>query len=216
MMGQEKGYTFAELLVSLAIFTVVIGSLLSILISQNTFFSRAIASVEVGSAARKVVGLLVKELRVAKSEVVNLYGSPIDEPGASLNHTDGKSIVFQVPVDWDNDGDRFDEWGVIEWGCEGGLNWAIEYYYDSANKRVMRRLWDDTDTARSETVIAENISDFMMQGFRYNTTTKAYELHSSCDVVEITVTAEQDNIGGRSMAIPLEYTLINRVTWRNN
>jgi prepilin-type N-terminal cleavage/methylation domain-containing protein len=211
-----KGYTLVELLVSLAIFAVVIGSLMSILISQNTFFSRAAASVDVGSSARKVMDLMVKELRTAKGSVVHVYDRPLDQGGVVLDHINGKSIVFQVPVDWDGDGDRFNDWGVIEWGNEGGLEWSTEYYYDAPNRRVMRRLWSDANVAVSETEVADNISDFLIQGFRYNTTTRSYELYSSCDLIEITVTAERDTVAGRTVAAPLTYTLVNRVKWRNN
>lgn len=212
----KKAYTLAELLVSLAIFTVVIGSLMSILISQNAFFSRASAAVDVGSKARKVMTLMVKELRSAKQEVVNVYDRPLDQGGVSLNHVAGQSILFQVPVDWDGDGDKFDIWGRIEWGCEGGIDWLIEYYYDSVNQRVMRRIWDDSMTAQSETVIAENISDFLIQGFQYNSTLQTYVLHSACEVIDINITAERDTISGRTLASPLTYTLNNRVSWRNN
>ncbi|MFH1061790.1 MAG: type II secretion system protein [Candidatus Omnitrophota bacterium] len=216
MMNSKKAYTLAELLVSLAIFTVVIGSLMSILISQNAFFSRASAAVDVGGKARRVMTLMVKELRLAKQEVVNVYDRPLDQPGVSLDHTNGKSIVFQFPVDWDGDGDKFDEWGRIEWGCEGGLDWSIEYYYDSVNQRVMRRVWDAANTAQSETVVAEDISNFLIQGFQYDSSLQTYILHSACEIIEINITAQRDSISGRTLDSPLTYSLINRVTWRNN
>ena len=215
-MNNKKAYTFVELLVSLAIFAIVIGSLMSILISQNAFFSRASAAVDVGSKARKVMTLMVKELRSAKQEVVNVYDRPLDQAGVSQDHINGQSIIFQFPVDWDGDGDKFDEWGRIEWGCEGGLEWAIEYYYDSVNQRVMRRLWDNADTAQSETIIAENISNFLIQGFQYDSTSRTFILHSACHIIEITITAQRDSISGRTLDSPLTYTLTNRVTWRNN
>ncbi|MBU1086986.1 MAG: type II secretion system GspH family protein [Candidatus Omnitrophica bacterium] len=213
MLKNKNAYTLAELLVSLAIFTVVIGSLMTILISQNAFFSRASASVEVGSNARKVMSLMVKELRLSKVENVNLF----DENGNAFDaaHPDGVDIVFQVPIDWDGDGDRFDINGNIEWGCEGGLGWKIEYYFDEDNKRVMRRLLDGSNVAQSETVIADNISGFLIQGLHYDFTNKLYKLDSSCDVVEITITSEKDSISGRTLDTPLTYTLSNRVSWRN-
>ncbi|MBU1043813.1 MAG: type II secretion system GspH family protein [Candidatus Omnitrophica bacterium] len=214
MLKNNNAYTLAELLVSLAIFSVVIGSLMTILISQNAFFSRASASVEVGANARKVMSLMVKELRLSKVDRVEVYdknGNKYDKD----THPDGADIYFKVPIDCDNDGDRFDVNGNIEWGCEGGLEWFIEYYFDEANKRVMRRLLDASKIAQSETVIANNISGFLIQGFHYNFTNKIYEPDSACNVLRITITSERDSISGRILDTPLTYTLTNQVSWRN-
>ncbi len=214
MSNNKQAYTLAELLVSLAIFSVVIGSLMTILISQNAFFSRASASVEVGSNARKVMSLMVKELRLSKVDFVTVYDKNGNIFGTA--YPNGTTIVFQVPIDWDGDGDRFDDFGRIEWGSEGGLGWKIEYYYDEANKRVMRRLLDTSDIVQSETVIAEDISAFLIQGFMYEATSQTYILHSACDIIKITITSEKDSISGRTLTVPLTYTLTNQVSWRNN
>ncbi|MCG2713185.1 MAG: type II secretion system GspH family protein [Candidatus Omnitrophica bacterium] len=213
MLKRKGGYTLVELLVSLGIFGVLIGSLFTILISQNNFFGRASGAMEVGVTARKVMVLLVKELRTAKQEVVTVYDRPLDQAGVIEDHINGRSILFQVPVDFDGDGDFFDENGLIEWGCEGGHEWAIEYYWDNTNNRVMRRLWDTSSTAVSETVIAENISNFLIEGYMYNGA--AYERSSSCQLLKITVTAQKTTLLGRTLPTPLTYTLNNQVSWRN-
>lgn len=80
----------------------------------------------------------------------------------------------------------------------------------------MRRLLDTSDIAQSETVIAEDISAFLIQGFAYNSASRTYELHPACDIIEISVTSEKDSISGRALTVPLTYTLTNRVSWRNN
>ncbi len=221
MLKKKRAYTLVELLVSLAIFSVVIGSLLTILISQNNFFSRASGRMDVAVRARKVMDNLVKELRRSKLEYVDIYDAPMDQGGV-IDYDDAVSISFQVPVDFDNDGDVFDKFGRIEWGTEEGLDGNIEYYYDSANKRVMRRLWDSSDVSNFETVIAEDISDFKINAYYYDTNLGKLQAATvdpddakSPEIVTITVTAERKKVGGRTLAVPITYTLKNSVTWRN-
>jgi len=104
----------------------------------------------------------------------------------------------------------------LDYVASSGINEIEENIYDEDNERVMRRLLDTSDIAQSETVIAEDISAFLIQGFAYNSASRTYELHPACDIIEISVTSEKDSISGRALTVPLTYTLTNRVSWRNN
>ncbi|MFH1092676.1 MAG: type II secretion system protein [Candidatus Omnitrophota bacterium] len=220
MFKKKCAYTLVELLVSLAIFSIVIGSLLTILISQNNFFSRASARMDVGVTARKVMDNMIKELRSSKLDEVIIYNIPMDQGGV-LDYTDALSINFRVPVDFDSDGDVFDNFGRIEWGTEEELDGSIEYFWDSANDRVIRRLWDSTGVSNFESVIAENITDFRINAFSYagggNLVPATVNPNDAFapEIVTIAVTAQRDTVGGRVLAVPLTYTLTNSVTWRN-
>jgi len=214
----KGGYTLVELVISLGIFSVVLGSLFTVLVSQNNFFGRANARMEVDASVRKVMMNMVKELRAAKIEYVDIRDRPLDQGGVSLDHINGRSITFQVPVDWDGDADVFNEYGVIEWGAEGQLDWFLEFYYDSTNGQVIRRVWDGSNAEVSSTVIAAGISGFNIQGFEFNSGTGTYQSiagNYTKDIVEITVTAQKTTLGGRALATPIAVTLRNRVHWRN-
>jgi hypothetical protein len=216
--NDTKGYTLVELVVSMGIFTLVLGALLSVLISQNNFFSRATGRLDLDRAVRKVMNNVVKEMRVSKVDLVDIYDRPLDEGGAALDHINGRSITFQMPVDWDGDGDVFDEYGVIEWGADGQEGWSVEYCWDSVNNHVVRRVWDSSMMEVSEIVIAENISLLRFQGFTYNAGTQTYESKSgeyTRDVVEVTVTAQKTTMNGHPLATPLSMTLVNTISWRN-
>ncbi|MBI4845257.1 MAG: type II secretion system protein [Candidatus Omnitrophica bacterium] len=214
MLKGKKGYTIVESLIAMAIFTLIIGTLFTMLISQNNFFSQSRAKMDVSSAARKAMTVIIKEMRLCKVEYVEVYNLPIDQGGV-IDHTDATSIKFQVPVDWDGDGDFFNEYGIIEWGAEGQEDYALQYYWDSANERIIRRVWDSSANEDSFTVIAEDIFDFKINGFKYNSASQNVEPDSSCEIVEIEITARRSQISGRSLANPLTYTLSNRVAWRN-
>lgn len=219
---KTKGYTILELLVSLGIFTVVIGALFSMLISQNSFFSRMAGKLDVCFMARKAANMLVKELRVSGASVyVDIWDRPIDQGGVGQDHINGRSVTFQVPVDYDDDGDFFDDLlGVIEWGADGQFEAVLEYCWDDVNNRVLRRVWDNNIPSNlvSETVIAENISAFNIQGFTYNSLTKTYEsnpIEYVKDIIEITITAEKATLAGRTLDTPLTFTISQRVFCRN-
>ncbi len=219
MLRKKRAYTLVELLVSLAIFSVIIGSLFAILISQNNFFSRASGRMDVGIAARKVMDSMVKELRRSKLDLVTVYDAPMDEGGAE-DYVNGVSVNFQIPVDFDNDGDVFDKFGRIEWGSEEELDGSIEYYWDSANQRVIRRLWDSSGVSDYEIIIAENISAFKIEGFYYAGGGNLLPADpdndaAACELLKITLTAQKTSVGGRVLTTPLTYTLTNSITWRN-
>ncbi|MFH1459116.1 MAG: hypothetical protein ABIG64_01910 [Candidatus Omnitrophota bacterium] len=215
----KQGFTIMEAIISSSIFAVVIGSLFAMLIIQNNFFQTVNARTDMSQTARKVMNNMVKELRISKIESVDLYARPLHISGTedTINAT---SICFQIPVD-SNPGDGnynfFDEFGRVVWGADNVDGYKIEYYWDQENQRILRRVWDASDTAVYENVIAENITGFRMQGFSWNSGAQTYESKSGgpCDVVEITVTAEKTNLGGRTLEMPIVYTLKNQVTWRN-
>ena len=54
MLKRNSGYTLVELLISLGIFSVVIGSLFIILISHNNLFSRASGRMDVSARAQQL------------------------------------------------------------------------------------------------------------------------------------------------------------------
>ena len=217
MINKKSGYTLVELIISFGIFTVVMGSLFSLMISQNSYFGRANARLDVNANARKVMMNIVKEVRMAKVELVNIYDQPLHQGAVTLNHINGRSISFQVPVDWDSDGDVFNQYGIIEWGADDQLDWSLEYYYDNANNEVVRRVWNASSEV-SAVVIAVGISAFNIQGFRYNTGTQTYESLAGAyvrDIVEITVTAQKNTLAGRALVPPIAVTLSNKIYFRN-
>ncbi len=210
-----EAFTMVELIITMGIYSVIIGAMFGLIVSQNSFFSQINGRLDVGRATRKSMNILIKELRTSKLSLVSVFDRPIDQAGVTADHVNGRSIVFQVPVDWDNDDDKFDNQGRIEWGADGNLDWVLEYCWDSTTNQLLRRVWDNTNTLSSGTIVAPNMSSFQIRGFRYDLATKKYVLDPAIEIVDITLTVRKTSIGGRTLSAPLTYTLNNRVHCRN-
>ena len=209
------GFTLVEVLITVSIFSVVIGSLLSMLVSQNTFFSQCIGKFDVSRMTRKAMTNIVKELRTSDTLTVTIYDRPMDQAGASEDVTNGKSIEFQVPVDWDGDDDYIDEYGRVEWGAEGQKEWSIEYCWDSSTNEVLRRVWNANSVLEEQVVISPDITDFTIKGYCYDSATNNYVISTSYEIIEIDIKGEKTQLGGRTLSFPLEFALNNRVFCRN-
>ncbi|MFH2138829.1 MAG: prepilin-type N-terminal cleavage/methylation domain-containing protein [Candidatus Omnitrophota bacterium] len=222
LKGSKKnsGYTLVEMLVSMGIYAVIVGSLFTLLISQNTFITNNTARMDVDLNARKAMIIMVKELRMSKKDLCFIYDKPIDQLGAAITFQ-GPSIVFQVPVDWDGDGNVFDNFGRIEWGIDGKLDYNVEYCIIAGDTegRLWRRVWDDSNKLVSSTEIARGLANFWVEGLYWDTGGKKYAQAlsgSAVEIFDITIRTEKNTVRGRNLASPLRLTLTNRVSTRNN
>ncbi len=209
------GFTMVETLVSLAIFSLIIGSLLSLAVTQNNFFNACMGKWDVNRLARKSMNNMVKEIRMSNALNSSIWDRPIDQAGVTEDANNGRSVVFQLPVDWDGDGDFLDDYLRLEWGAEGGLDWTIEYCWDNTTEQLLRRVWDDTNTLVSQIVISNNVSSFLIKGYRYDLGLNRYVVDSAFEIVEIELTVIKRTMGGRTLTTPLTFDLSNRIFWRN-
>jgi len=118
--GRDEGFSFLELLVSLAVFSMAMGGLASLLI-QNSQINRVDQMrVEVQSTARNCLSMIVATLRTAGWDPRNIGFAPV-----SLDPTPTNSNNYiEVYADLNEDGDTSDagedvliRWSVnkIEW-----------------------------------------------------------------------------------------------------
>ncbi len=118
--GQDDGFSFLELLVSLALFSMAMGGLASLLI-QNSQINRVDQMrVEVQSTARTCLSMIVQTLRTAGWDPRNIGFSPVVLDPSPTNSTN----YLEVYADLNEDGDTSDagedvliRWSVnkIEW-----------------------------------------------------------------------------------------------------
>ncbi|MCG2711107.1 MAG: prepilin-type N-terminal cleavage/methylation domain-containing protein [Candidatus Omnitrophica bacterium] len=214
-LKKQAGFTILEIMFSTAIFMVVVGGLFSLLIVQNDFLKISMGKCDITGMAKKVIWSMVKEIRFSNVNNTQIFSAPIDEPGVTAVSSNGRSIVFQVPVDWDADDDYVDIYNCTEWGADGGLNWSVEYCWDSTTNQVLRRIWDDSNTMVSQISVASDIALFSIDGYAYSSVSKKYIISSGYEIVEISIEAQKDNVGGRTLASPLKLALKNRVYFRN-
>lgn len=146
--GFITGFTLVEVMIVLAIFSIVGGAIFATLAIGRTSWQSGNVQVEVQQESRRGINRMVKELRQSGSATI--VGVPAD--GEYHN-----SIAFQMPEDIDGDGDVVDANGNIEWGSQitysmGGLD----------GKQLLRSKGGQVE------VLANNITNFQ---FRRQATT---------------------------------------------
>ncbi len=101
--GKESGFTLVELLIYMAIFVVVLGSMYSIMISNTRSYSSQENRVEMTQDLRAAMNLMVRAIRMAgcNPEDIDNVGF-VDEADAEDRYdTDADSIHFTMDIDAD-------------------------------------------------------------------------------------------------------------------
>jgi len=198
MIMKNRGFTLVELMVTMLIFSIIIATMFGVLSVGRQSWYTGSTQVDLQQETRKAMGRMVKELRKTGSDHVT-----IDNGGAR--------ITFQVPVDWDSDGDVVDNNGDVEWGAEANLDGSLQYYLNSSNRGLLRRVLDGYPNGNQvgvDTTLANNIhSDSPPPNALMFIGSPAL----NPAVINIEVTAQKDTARGRSM----QSTLYSQVTLRN-
>ncbi len=139
-LKEEKGFTLLELTLAAALLTIVLLSVFSVTVMSQQIFT------DNGTYAQLTTGSM-ETLRHISREIGQT--SPNVSPshltitaGAGGNST----VCFQIPVDWDNDGDAVTasmnpavEWGAYDWvgqTTNGRLNGWTCYSVNNAQQLV--------------------------------------------------------------------------------
>lgn len=136
-----KGFSIVELLVVMAIFTIICGAIFASLSSGNVLWDTGSNQARIEQEVRKSVEKIYRELKETSSSRVTIGGG-------------GTSITFQVPVDSDNDGDIIDDSGQVEWGVN-----TITYLRGGTNNLQLIRRSGGIDT-----ILANDISALTFTG----------------------------------------------------
>ncbi|MBM3252768.1 MAG: hypothetical protein FJZ16_00755 [Candidatus Omnitrophica bacterium] len=147
----NKGAGIIEIAITMVIFLILIGMLYGAISSNRVTVNEAQDKVKLQQEARKTLDRLEKELRASRNSLVTI--SPTND-----------SVTFQVPVDWDSDGDVVDAIGAVEWGAEGNLNWTIQYLLGGINnQQILKRVFNTAGIQQgTDTVIANDIGSFQI------------------------------------------------------
>ncbi|RKY34047.1 MAG: hypothetical protein DRP78_07055 [Candidatus Omnitrophota bacterium] len=216
MKIKNNGFTLIETIVSVGIYTIVIGTLFTAIVSQNRFFGESMAKIDLNSKARTGMSLFVKELRLASKDSLQINTLPVGD-ALSMQSDSGLSIVFQVPVDADGDGTVFDSLGFVEWGAAGQLDWQIEYCVLTLNtvSYLVKRIWDNSASLQSQKIVCRDINVFFVQGRAWDEAGNSYINSLAPELVDVTLMMQKDSVRGRILDNPLTLTLSNTVFMRN-
>lgn len=138
-MKANKGLSLVELIVVIAVMSVIGAILVRFLILGNAAWHSGDAEIRATQEARKGIMSMVKELRQTNANSLRTIGGALYQDNTIYN-----SIVFQVVSDNNGDGSVITSTGTTEWSA------PITYY---VNNGQLIRLFDNT-----QTVIANNVT----------------------------------------------------------
>lgn len=194
---KKSGFTFVELMITLLVFSIISLTLWSVLSTGKDSWHRGVTQIELQQETRKAMDWITKELRQSGLGHAQISGA-------------GTVLTFQVPVDWDNDGDIVDDAGNIEWGADGNKDWAIQYFRNN-NRQLLRRTLDaypNGNQTGSDKILANNIrSDTPPPNALLFTGTPV----AAPTVIGIELAAQKPALPGQL----LQATLESQVTLRN-
>jgi len=206
MLQNESGFTLVEVLFVAVIFPLVFVAVFSVMDMANVIFN-------MNGAYARVSHNAMQTLRTISREVGQ------SNPLASANRlvittdqNDNETVAFQIPVDWDNDGDVVtnDVAPETEWGAYSQVGQTTNGLLDSwarysvVGEQLIREVLDSAQTAvaGSERVIANNVTSF--------------QISQVGDSLVMTITLDvPDEIGQEGSERVLSSTFTSRTLLRN-
>ncbi len=162
-INAEKGFTLAELLIVVLLLPVLFLAVFSSMTMANVVFRTNNVYGALNQSAMQTMRYINREIGQSS-------------PNASPSHLNittsaGNSVVrFQIPVDWDNDGDVVTAAAnpAVEWGAYAEANQKTNgllsdwVRYSVANNQLSRDILDSTLTpvAGTSRVVANNVQSF--------------------------------------------------------
>ncbi|KPK38867.1 MAG: hypothetical protein AMJ78_09360 [Omnitrophica WOR_2 bacterium SM23_29] len=190
MIDCKKGHgvTLVEVMVVIAIFTIIGGVLMRILLVGGTSWRVGEAQAEVIKEARKGMSWMARELQHTRSSQIT---------GALADGSPYNLIIFRLPIDDEDDladdDDVIDVSGYVEWSDQ------IQYSRGGTNNRQLLRTEGDVSTPI--------VNDVTTLTFR--------RLASTPDIVEITIGTQKTTIEGTVVPTNGPFTLSNKIKLRN-
>ncbi len=173
IVTNEKGHTLSELMVVVALLPILTMSIYSSLTMANVIFRTNNTYGAMNQSAMQTLRYISREMG---------QSSPNSSPNhftISANGTNN-TVRFQIPVDWDNDGDVITsannpavEWGIYDEANQktnGRLNgWAR---YSLSNNQLIREVLDSSLSPVSglSRVVANNVQAFTVSKSSNNVT----------------------------------------------
>lgn len=147
-LKNSLGMSFLEMMVSVAIFTVIMSSIFTVIYTGRLYWRVGSSQIDAQQQARQAVAYMAKELRQARagtgrvgggSPVAILENLPADDNAYTF-------VTFRIPQDTNGDGDILDSNGWV-------VEWSDKITYSLAGTQLIR----STDTGATK-VLANNIS----------------------------------------------------------
>ncbi len=199
-VGDQKGFMMAEVLVALAMLSIIIGAVYAVFASVNRTCSKNEITADVMQNMRTSIEFMEQDIRMAGLDRFNTANAGIEvATPVNLRFTADRNMDGVI-----NTASLAD--GVQEVDLE-----RITYAYDAANKRLNQCLYeatfDDWET------VAENVDDFQFAYFDADGNPLAFPIAdlSVIRTVQISMAIEQS----AKLSGPVRRTLSKRILCRN-
>lgn len=203
---KNSGMSFLELMVSMAIFSVIIASTFTAIFTGRLYWRVGTAQLDVQQQARQAISYMVKELRQTRNGDGNVGGG---SPVAILENlpADGNSytsVTFRIPQDTDNNGTVLNVSGQI-------VDWSEKTTYCLVNNQIIRQ---EKDSASPLDCVCEALTDkCKVKVLANNVNTLLFSRSAAAPaLITIEVTARK-NIKGATENI--DFILSSQVKLRN-
>ena len=200
LAGDKKGFMMAEVLVALAMLSIIIGAVYAVFASVNRTSVNNEVTATVMQNMRTSIEFMEQDIRMAGLDRFNSADSGIEVATASnLQFTADRNmdgvINFAVLAD-----------GVQEVDLE-----RITYAYDAANKRLRQCLYEET--VDDWETVAENVDDFQFTYLDADGNPLVFPIADLSEIqsVQISMTLEQSS----GLAGSVSRTLNKRILCRN-
>lgn len=191
--GSRDGFTLVEVLVSLALFSIIVMAVATVLVPLRRSYTTQEVAAGAQQTTRLAIDFMVNDIRVAGLD-------PIGEANAGIE--EASALLFRFTVD------RAPQGGEANGEIDEGNFERLTYAWDAPNQRL--QVTQDAGTASSVTdTMVDNVSDMRFTYFDEDgaVTTDQNEIRS----VAITMTVEEP--AGREGTV--ERTYNTRVRCRN-
>jgi len=186
LIGDKSGFTLIELVVVMAIMSIVLGAIYSVFAATNRSATNNEVIAEVMQNLRSSIDFMEQDIRMAG---LDRFGSA----NAGIETATADNLRFTA--------DR---------NMDGALNDNIEritYFYDAANNRLRQCLWDDWQT------VAENVTNFQFSYLDADDNLLAFPIADLSEIRTVVVSMSIQKPAGRSE--PVERTINKRILCRN-
>lgn len=202
----QAGYTLVEATFVAALFPLLMFSLISVFATANVIFQTSNVYADLNQGIMQTLRHIGREIG---------QSSPLVQPSHLDISTDpdGNSVIrFQIPVDWDNDGDvtSGDLNPIVEWGAYSDVGHSSNGFlgawtrYSIINNQLVREVLDSNliPMPKESRIVANDI-----QSFRAT---------RSQNVLTLSVTAlANDTIGQEGQQRPFQMTWTTQTVLRN-
>jgi type II secretory pathway component PulJ len=198
ILKDNRGFSLAEAAVAVAFFSLLGLCVFAAIMSANNIFRTQALNADANQSGMQLIRSIAREI-AESSPLTDQSHFILSPPDADNNN----SVQFQVPVDWDNDGDvvtssltQTTEWGayrvVREPQEQSWLNGWVQYRVE--NNQLLREILESSNGAvlATDIIIADDVTGFQIT----QVSTRRYG---------ISLTVEKQDTIGQKGATPRTY-----------